>query len=48
MNTFSLLLLIWLAFVLLVYLLMWYESKPHHYHFRENWNSLKDSFQQDE
>lgn len=48
-------LLIWLAFDLLVYLYMWYDTKEHNYHvketldsFKQSLSNIKDSFTQDE
>lgn len=45
MKTF---LIIWLAFDVLVYLLMWYDRKEHHYNFKEKMRNIKESFAQDE
>ena len=41
-------LLIWLAFDLLVYLIMWYDTREHHFHIKETFDSIKNSFTADE
>lgn len=38
----------WITFDVLVYLLMWYDRKDHHYNFKSKIQDLKDSFEQED
>lgn len=41
-------LIAWASFDLLVYLMMWYDRKDHHYNFKDKIRDIKDSFEKDE
>lgn len=41
-------LLIWLAFDLVVYLIMWYDSREHKFTFMDTLRDFKESITQDE
>lgn len=38
----------WLAFITLVYLYMWYDSKEHNYNIVSTLTNIKETFMQDE
>ena len=48
MSLLTKILLIWAAFNLVMYLIMWYDCKEHTFHIKETIRSIKDSFTQDE
>jgi len=48
MSLFVKILLGWLIFDVIVYLLMWYDSKDHHFNIAQTIQNIKESFTQDE
>lgn len=41
-------LLFWGIFDLIIYLIMWYDSKEHHFNLAETLSNIKENFTQDE
>lgn len=38
----------WFAFISIIYLYMWYDSKEHHYNIVEKLTKIKETFVEDE